>query len=438
LTQRNIEERSRRMGKGVQREELNPASLFDLPTLIAAVGELGKSPDHARTIQKHALKSRETAWETICKGQDLPKSIIGMLEEDFVRTTSTVAEKRESVDGTIKMVVRLQDGLEVETVVIPMSPGYWTVCVSSQVGCAMGCTFCATGAMGLKGSLFPGEIVEQIVHARDACSGNVRNVVFMGMGEPLHNYDAVLTACRTLTDAKTFSMPRTSITVSTVGIVQNIRQMAIDAPWIRLAFSLHAPNQEERVQIVPSSTRYPLPEILEALAHYAERSGDRVMVEYCVLRGKNDSEDAARRVGELFKGRRVVVNLIPYNATDVKDEYQEPSEETIEKMWKVLCHECGLKTTIRKHHGRDIGGACGQLALQRTGGTVLEDMESIVSNKPAPAGGARLAEQLRLASQLADAPEDKERHFLLAVCLFGVVCALYFSRLPWPFDGLSL
>eukprot|EP00756_Hemistasia_phaeocysticola_P000136 Hpha_TRINITY_DN10098_c0_g1::TRINITY_DN10098_c0_g1_i1::g.84029::m.84029 len=427
------------MVKGAQREPLHPAPLFDLPTLVAALGELGKSPDHARTIQKHALKTREASWESICKGQDLPKSVIRMLEKDFVRTTSSVTEKRVSTDGTIKMVVCLQDGLEVETVVIPMSPGYWTVCVSSQVGCAMGCTFCATGFMGLKGSLTAGEIVEQIVHARDACSGHVRNVVFMGMGEPLHNYDAVLTACRTLTDSKTFSMPRTSITVSTVGIVQSIRQMAADAPWIRLAFSLHAPDQDERVEIVPSAKRYPLGDILEALDHYAERGGDRVMVEYCVLRGKNDSEDAARRVGQLLRGRRVVVNLIPYNPTDVKDEYQAPSEETIEKMWKVLCHECGLKCTIRQHHGRDIGGACGQLALQRTGGTVLNDIESIDLRKPsAPAGGGRFAEQLRLAWVLADEPKDHHRQLLLAVCLFGVLCALCFTRLPWPFDEVSV
>eukprot|EP01065_Artemidia_motanka_P043217 TRINITY_DN5957_c0_g1_i1.p1 TRINITY_DN5957_c0_g1~~TRINITY_DN5957_c0_g1_i1.p1 ORF type:complete len:430 (+),score=138.81 TRINITY_DN5957_c0_g1_i1:58-1347(+) len=413
--------------RGALRPPLDPAPLFDLPTLVASLGELGKSADHARTIQKHALRNPGAPWETICKGQDLPKKVIEMLRRDFRRTTSTVVEKRVSVDGTVKMMIQLQDGMEVETVVIPMSPGYWTVCVSSQVGCAMGCTFCATGTMGLKGSLTAGEIVEQIVHSRDAVPGqNVRNVVFMGMGEPLHNYDAVLTACRSLTDAKTFSMPHHSITVSTVGIVQSIRQLAADAPWIRLAFSLHSPEQDERQVIVPSAKRYPLDEIMGAIDLYLKNGGERVMVEFCVLRGKNDTEDAARKVGRLLAGRQVVVNLIPYNPTDVADEYQVPTEESVEAMWKVLVHECGLKTTIRQHHGRDIGGACGQLALQRTGGQVVADIED-TGARAAPARTGRLSEQRRVAACLAEpaaASNSKRAAVLLAALVFTAAIVL--------------
>eukprot|EP01062_Namystynia_karyoxenos_P065333 TRINITY_DN5885_c0_g1_i1.p1 TRINITY_DN5885_c0_g1~~TRINITY_DN5885_c0_g1_i1.p1 ORF type:complete len:485 (+),score=148.02 TRINITY_DN5885_c0_g1_i1:105-1457(+) len=413
--------------RGPRRPPLHPAPLFDLPLLVQSLGELGKSADHARTIQKHALRSPRQPWDSICRGQDLPRAVIDMLEQDFVRTSSTVVEQRESVDGTVKMLIRLQDGLEVETVVIPMTPGYSTVCVSSQVGCAMGCTFCATGTMGLKGNLTAGEIVEQIVHARDACPGrNVRNVVFMGMGEPLHNYDAVITACRSLTDTKTFGMPHHSITVSTVGIVQGVRDLARDAPWVRLAFSLHSPEQEERQVIVPSARRYPLTEIIAALDQYIEAGGERVMVEYCVLRGKNDTEDSARRIGELLRGRRVVVNLIPYNPTDVTDAFQEPSEEAVEAMYRVLCHGYGLKCTIRKHHGRDIGGACGQLALQRAGGRVLSDIEDGAPAAAAPGGGgARLAEQRRVVSCL-ESPESQRRlgGFLWAVLFLVLAVAV--------------
>ena len=341
-----------------------------------------QSADHARTIQKHALKSKGQPWETVCKGQDLPKAVMTLLDTEFVRTTSTVIERRESTDGTVKMVIRLQDGMEVETVVIPMSPGYSTVCLSSQVGCAMGCTFCATGMMGLKGSLTAGEIVEQLVHARDACpERNVRNVVFMGMGEPLNNYDHVLTSVRTFTDQKTFSLSSSSITVSTVGVVEGIRKLARDAPWVRLAFSLHSPDQDERKVIIPSANRYPLGKIIDAIDYFADKSKSKVMIEFTVLKGTNDSEDVADRVGKLLAGKNVVVNLIPYNPTEVDQEFQVPSEEVVEAMWQVLVKKHGIKCTIRQQHGVDIGGACGQLALQREGGKLLPDIETTASPK---------------------------------------------------------
>ena len=303
-----------------------------------------------------------------------------MLDRDFVRLTSKIVERRESKDGTVKMLIRLQDGMEVETVVIPMSPGYSTVCVSSQVGCAMGCTFCATGMMGLKGSLTAGEIVEQLVHAHDCCPDrNVRNVVFMGMGEPLNNYENVLTSCRTFTDQKTFSLAGNSITVSTVGVVEGIRKLARDAPWVRLAFSLHSPEQDTRTEIIPSGHRYPLPTIIDAIDYFADKSKSKVMIEFTVLKGTNDSVDVASKMGQLLQGKNVVINLIPYNPTEVDQEFQVPEPEAIEAMWQILVKKHGLKCTIRQQHGVDIGGACGQLALQQTGGTLLPDIEDAAS-----------------------------------------------------------
>lgn len=397
-------------GRGPRRPALRPAPVFDLALLTDALCSVGGTAEHARAVHAHALRHPRSGWGAI-KGYNLPKAALEVLDSDFTRTSSTVAERRESVDGTVKMLIRLQDGLEVETVVIPMSAAYSTVCVSSQVGCAMGCTFCATGSMGLKGNLAAGEIVEQIVHARDACPGrNVRNVVFMGMGEPLHNYDAVLAAVRTLTDPKTFGMPRHSITVSTVGVVGGIRNLARDAPWVRLAFSLHNPDQEQRQTIVPSASRFPLTDILAALdAYLAAGEAQQVMIEFCVLRGKNDTPADARRIGELLHGRSAIVNLIPYNPTDVTDAFQVPSNDAVLAMRRVLTDEFGHLTTIRRAHGRDIGGACGQLALQRAGGRVLDapaDIEDAAGGGGGAGGGGtgrgRFAEQLRLAESLSE------------------------------------
>eukprot|EP01061_Rhynchopus_euleeides_P004690 TRINITY_DN13938_c0_g1_i2.p1 TRINITY_DN13938_c0_g1~~TRINITY_DN13938_c0_g1_i2.p1 ORF type:complete len:424 (+),score=178.58 TRINITY_DN13938_c0_g1_i2:91-1362(+) len=415
-------------GSGAERPALEPKSIFDLPVLLEAMGSVGKSADHARTIQKHALKGKGQPWESVCKGQDLPKSVMELLDTDFVRTTSQVIERRESVDGTVKMVVRLQDGMEVETVVIPMSPGYSTVCLSSQVGCAMGCTFCATGMMGLKGSLTAGEIVEQLVHARDTCPDrNVRNVVFMGMGEPLNNYDNVLTAVRTFTDQKTFSLSASSITVSTVGVVEGIRKLARDAPWVRLAFSLHSPKQEARRVIVPSANRYPLDQIVESLDYFADKSTHKVMIEFTVLKGTNDSEEVAAEVGELLKGRDVVINLIPYNPTDVAEEYQVPAEETVEAMWQVLVKQYGLKTTIRQQHGVDIGGACGQLALQREGGTVLPDIEGTATS-PASQRKKYANRPLSKAQQPSSPPAVSASKWVVLFVSILVVVAAFLAQ----------
>eukprot|EP01064_Diplonema_japonicum_P029642 TRINITY_DN4854_c0_g2_i1.p1 TRINITY_DN4854_c0_g2~~TRINITY_DN4854_c0_g2_i1.p1 ORF type:complete len:421 (+),score=116.33 TRINITY_DN4854_c0_g2_i1:72-1334(+) len=385
-----------------KRPVLEPKSIFDLPELVSALGEVGKNADHARTIQKHALKNRGESWSAVCKGQDLPKVVMQMLDGDFVRCTSTIIERRESKDGTVKLIIQLQDGMEVETVIIPMSPGYSTVCLSSQVGCAMGCTFCATGMMGLKGNLTAGEIVEQLVHARDAAGTNntIRNVVFMGMGEPLHNYDNVLTAARTFIDQKTFSLPSSGVTISTVGVVSSIKKLARDAPWARLAFSLHSPEQETRKVIVPSANKFSLDNIIEAIEYFTEKSKSKVMIEFTVLKGTNDTPETAQKVGKLLRGKHVQVNLIPYNPTCVKEEFQVPSEEAVETMWQILVKQFDLKCTIRQQHGVDIGGACGQLALKRDGGKVLADMEGIyqppVKHYPnAPRGGKSKQEKLK-------------------------------------------
>eukprot|EP01059_Diplonema_ambulator_P019476 TRINITY_DN3280_c0_g1_i1.p1 TRINITY_DN3280_c0_g1~~TRINITY_DN3280_c0_g1_i1.p1 ORF type:complete len:419 (+),score=148.23 TRINITY_DN3280_c0_g1_i1:53-1309(+) len=407
-----------------KRAPLEPRSVFDLPVLISSLAEVGKNAEHARTIQKHALKSGTPAgvsWGDVCKGQDLPKAVVNMLDKDFVRCTSKIVERRESKDGTIKLIIQLQDKMEVETVIIPMSPGYSTVCLSSQVGCAMGCTFCATGMLGLKGNLTAGEICEQLVHAKDVAgpSNTIRNVVFMGMGEPLHNYDNVLTAAQTFVDQKTFSLPSSGVTISTVGVVHGIKKLARDAPWVRLAFSLHSPEQETRKVIIPSANKFPLEDIIDAIDYYTEKSKAKVMIEFTVLKGTNDDEETAHKMGKLLTGKHVQVNLIPYNPTSVKEEYQIPSEEAVETMWQILVKSYNLKCTIRQQHGVDIGGACGQLALTRDGGIVLPEN----TYKPP-------------VRSYPNAPRDSKKHsprnstsrqsyMPLALCLLAFVLSFY-------------
>jgi adenine C2-methylase RlmN of 23S rRNA A2503 and tRNA A37 len=283
-----------------------------------------------------------------------------------------------------------------------------TLCVSSQVGCKMGCTFCATGTLGELGNLTSGEILEQLAHARRfaAAKGNgetdavsfraaeasaaVTNVVFMGMGEPLNNYDAVCASLGLLSDARGFAVAPSRVTVSTVGVVPKMLALARDSPEVRLALSLHAPNQALREKIVPTATAYPLPKIMAALDAYlaaGTRARTRAMIEYCVLGGVNDEEAHAFELGELLRGRDVIVNLIPFNPTDTPMGHTPPTREAVQAMAAVLAGPpFGLRTTVRKEMGQDIAGACGQLALDAGGakraGGAGGDLEDLAGSAP--------------------------------------------------------
>lgn len=295
------------------------------------------------------------------------------------------------------MVVRLHDGALVETVIIGherASTGARrnTVCVSTQVGCRMGCTFCETGTMGLLANLTAGEIVEQVWHARRLVGAEgVRNVVFMGMGEPLDNYEEVLVALRALTHQSMFDMRQSAVTVSTVGLPARIKQLADDAPGVNLALSLHAPTQDLRARLLPSAagTEHTLTRLLAALRYHREASGRGAMIEYIVIHGINDAEEDARALGQvvaeelsgdgfpgsktgcgsLHKGARgYYVNLIPYNPTAVGEThgYETPKDAALERMREILTCEFGVKAKVRwsTAKGREVDGACGQLALK--------------------------------------------------------------------------
>ncbi|GFR39952.1 hypothetical protein Agub_g30 [Astrephomene gubernaculifera] len=243
-----------------------------------------------------------------------------------------------------------------------------TLCVSSQVGCQMACTFCATGTMGLKGHLNAGEIVEQLIHARAVT--RIRNIVFMGMGEPLNNYESVRSAVAMMTDSRFFGLRRRHVTVSTVGVIPRIKQLAEDLPGVSLALSLHAPTQELRAHIVPSARAYKLPALMAAVRAYQASSCQRVFYEYVMLAGVNDGLEQAHQLGQLLQGDDVVINLIPWNPIYQPEGpfFEAPVEGSVGAFQAVLRHTYGLHTTIRQEMGQDISGACGQLVIEAGGG----------------------------------------------------------------------
>ena len=272
-------------------------------------------------------------------------------------------------DGqTRKTLWRTADGSAIESVLM-CYPGRATVCVSSQAGCGMGCPFCATGQGGLTRNLSTGEIVEQVVAAaRDLAAGTVAgarrlsNVVFMGMGEPLANYSALVAALRRLTDdvPDGFGMSSRGLTVSTVGLVPAMGRLAGEGLPVTLAVSLHAPDDELRNTLVPVNTRWPVAEVLAAAWDYAGRTGRRVSIEYALIDGVNDSLERAELLADLLVGQLVHVNLIPLNPTSGSD--WEASSRTSQRRFLAALRGRRIAATVRDTRGREIAAACGQLA----------------------------------------------------------------------------
>jgi len=299
--------------------------------------------------------------------EDLPPRVRSRLAVGTRVGALPVARETDSSDGyTRKYLLSLPDGERIETVLMRFT-GRATACVSSQVGCAMGCVFCATGQMGYRRQLSEAEIVSQVVHiARVLRSfrerGRLRNVVFMGMGEPLHNYDAVMRAADILRDPSGLSLGAGRITLSTVGVVPGIRRMADEARPIHLAVSLHAATQEERAALVPAARKWPLDELIDACRHYCASVGRRIFFEWALIEGRNDTADHAHAVGRLIRGMPAQVNLIPLNPTPGYGG--APSHaEAARRFQRVLSEHYGIPSTVRQRRGIDIAAGCGQLAV---------------------------------------------------------------------------
>ena len=315
---------------------------------------------------------------------ELPARVRAKLNAEAMLGILPIALVTDSSDGfTRKYLLSLGDGERIETVLMRFT-GRVTACISSQVGCAMGCVFCATGQMGYTRHLTPGEIVAQAVHVARALRGSapnaaasnrdatpaavtahaparLRNVVLMGMGEPLHNYEAVMQAIDILHDSNGLALAAERITLSTVGVVPGILRLADEKRALHLAVSLHAATQAGRAALVPAARKWPLDELMAACRTYSEKTGRRIFYEWTLIEGKNDSAEDARAVGALLRGLPAQVNLIPLNPTSGYDG--GPSRtEAAKAFQRILADEFAVPSTVRQRRGIDIAAGCGQLA----------------------------------------------------------------------------
>ena len=272
-----------------------------------------------------------------------------------------VTRRQDSSDGTRKLLLTWDDGANAETVMIPDADRR-TACVSSQVGCPVGCKFCASGIGGAKGNLSAGQIVEQIFALNKVLEPRrerITNIVFMGMGEPLANYANVMEAIRIIHDPKHFNIGARRITISTVGVPPKMRQLAHEDLPLNLAISLHAPDESLRRQLIPWAEHFALEDILDAGRNYFDRTGREITLEYILLSGVNDQPEHARQLVRLCKTLRANVNLIRYNEVEALP-YKRPRSEDVVNFQNILRHG-GVNAHVRKSRGRDIDAACGQL-----------------------------------------------------------------------------
>lgn len=291
---------------------------------------------------------------------NLSKELREELAAETTLGTLTLAAEEVSVDGTVKRLYRLHDGQLIESVLMEYDDERRTACISSQAGCAMGCVFCATGQMGFSRHLTADEIFEQAMYfARDleAKGDRLSNVVLMGMGEPFHNYDAVITAVRRLmTD---LGIGARHITVSTVGLVPMIRRFAQEGLQVTLAVSLHAATDDERGALLPVNKRWPIRELISACHDYVDKTGRRITFEWALIQGENDTPEQAHALGRLLRHLPCHVNLIPLNPTD--GYHRGPSAMGRVDAFIAVLAEYGVKATVRVRRGIDIDAGCGQL-----------------------------------------------------------------------------
>ena len=317
--------------------------------------ELNASKFRARQIHNWIyLKSVKSIDEMT----DLSVKFREELKKIAVVTDIKIKVKQVSSDGTIKYLIEYPDGECVETVLMRFdNRANLTACVSSQIGCAVNCSFCATGKRGFIRNLSYKEIIEQVLTIQRDTGLKVTNIVFMGQGEPLLNLENVLKAMEIFNE--NFQIGARRLTVSTSGIVPKIYELAENDMQSTLAISLHAPNHEIRKKLMPVENKYDMKELKLALKKYVEKTGRRITIEYLLIKGLNDSPESAKELAEYLSDIKCNINLIPYNPTEQND-YQKPSNNTIQK-FKYLLEHSGKKVTVRLERGADIDAACGQL-----------------------------------------------------------------------------
>jgi 23S rRNA (adenine2503-C2)-methyltransferase len=335
-----------------------PALLDQSPEALRAwLADRGEPPLRVKQIRRQVLSGRATSFDAM---SDLPKALRPELAGSFAVLGTTIEQHHAARDGTHKLVLRLLDGGMIECVLI-QDEGRSTACVSTQVGCGMGCVFCASGLNGVARNLTVGEILEQLVRLRNLTppSGRLTHIVVMGMGEPLANLDNLLAALVVAGDRDGLGIGARHVTISTVGLPAKIRRLADLGKQYHLAVSLHAPNDVLRTQIVPTNENTGIQEILAAADYFFETTGRQVTYEYVVLGGLNDRPEHSRQLVGLLRGRKAHVNLIPWNQVEGMP-YHRPRDEDLQAFIDGLRHG-GVSVKVRKRKGSEIDAACGQL-----------------------------------------------------------------------------
>ena len=327
-----------------------------LSELTKKLTDMGEKPYRAKQLYSWLHARRAASYDEMT---DLPAALRGRLEEEHPLSLPEILQVQTSrLDGTRKYLFSLADGNMIESVRMPYHHGI-SVCISSQAGCRMGCRFCASAIGGLKRSLLPSEMLGQIYRIGLDTGERVSNVVVMGTGEPLDNYDNLLRFIKLLTDPAGAGLSQRAVTVSTCGIVPGIRKLAEEKLQITLALSLHAPNDEIRRSLMPVAMKYSMDEVLEAMQAYFEATGRRITLEYSLISGVNDGPVHAQELSDRIKGKGFHVNLIPVNPVRERS-FIRSRREAVDNFKKIL-EKNGINVTIRREMGADIDGACGQL-----------------------------------------------------------------------------
>ncbi|GAA1382080.1 23S rRNA (adenine(2503)-C(2))-methyltransferase RlmN [Peribacillus frigoritolerans] len=344
---------------------MNKESIYGLTfeQLTAWLSDHGHKKFRASQVWEWLYRTRVTSFSEMT---DVNKECIKLLEEHFVIQTLTEHVKQEAEDGTIKFLFKLQDGNLIETVMMRHKYGI-SVCVTTQVGCNIGCSFCASGLLAKSRDLSSGEIVEQIMnvqlHLDKLEQGDVvSHVVVMGIGEPFDNFENMLDFLKVLMDHKGLAIAGRRITVSTSGLAHKIYEFTDTQLQVNLAISLHAPNNELRTQIMKINRGIPIEKLMKSLDYYLEKTNRRITIEYILLKDVNDHKEEAEQLADLLddKKHRLYVNLIPYNPVDEHSQYQRSDKESVLSFYDTL-KKRGINCKIRQEHGTDIDAACGQL-----------------------------------------------------------------------------
>ena len=334
-----------------------PIKTYSLEELKELVSKAGLPSFRAMQIAQWIYAKQASSYSEMT---DLPKVLREQFTLAYPLLSPRVIERLVSRDGTRKYLLEFEDGARAEAVAMPSEDGRLSVCCSSQSGCAMRCSFCATGQLGLTRNLLPGEIVDQVLVVQKDFSDRVTNIVVMGQGEPFANYDNTIAALRIMNHPKLLNIGARHITVSTCGIIPGIEKLAGESEQFTLAVSLHSAIQKTRDALMPAVAGYSLTALRDAIIAYTEKTGRRMSFEYALMDGINDSDDDLKALIAYCKGLLCHVNLIPLNK--IEGSPFKPSRSNIINRWRDELETAGIAATIRFSRGSDIAGACGQLA----------------------------------------------------------------------------